>query len=87
MSDELLAVVMEVVYNLDLKIPDDLAVVCISDGKLPYYLKPKITHIHHSGFEVGKKAAAMLLEQLRHKNKPLVKEIMVETRLVKLGSV
>jgi len=87
MSDELLAVAMEVIYEMDKKVPEDIAVVCISNGHLPYYLKPKITHIHHSGYEVGKKAVALMFELLRDEKTKVEREMIVETRLVKLDSV
>jgi LacI family transcriptional regulator len=87
MSDELLAVAMEVIYEMDKKIPEDIAIIGISEGQLPYFLQPKITHIQHSGYEVGKRAAALLLEVLRNKKMNYDKRIIVETHLVKLDSV
>ena len=87
MSDELLAAAVEIIYELDLKIPEDIAVVCISDGQLPYYLKPKVTHIHHSGYEVGRRAVGLVFELLRNKGNTATNEILVDTHLVKLDSV
>jgi DNA-binding LacI/PurR family transcriptional regulator len=59
--------------------------MAISDGKLPYQLYPKISHIHHSGSEVGMKAAKVLMEI---KNKEFaVNHYKVDTELIDLDSV
>lgn len=43
-------------------------VTAISDGHLPVMLSPKVPHVHHSGYELGKLAANCLLQRLGSKN-------------------
>lgn len=86
MTDELLAEIIQVIYENDLKIPEDIAVTCISNGYLPYYLNPTITHIKHSGYQVGQTAANLLLDLIEHSTRVDNKQIELETYLVELDS-
>jgi len=65
MSDELLVYLHHELIKRQIKIPDQISLIGISDGFAPYYLFPNITHIHHSGFEVGFKAFEMLLNGIK----------------------
>ena len=86
MSDELLALTMETVHKLEIKVPEQLALVSMSDGNLPHFLYPKITHIHHSGYEVGKAAVELLFQIIEEKVTPNSKTIQLPTHLVPLSS-
>jgi LacI family transcriptional regulator len=61
MSDELMVHTHFELTRRGLSIPLDFSLMAISDGFAPYYLYPNITHIHHSGFEVGHAATMMLI--------------------------
>ncbi|NRB64850.1 MAG: LacI family DNA-binding transcriptional regulator [Saprospiraceae bacterium] len=81
MSDELLAEVMRILDKTGKQVPSELGIVAISDGRLPYITRPKVTYIHHSGFEVGRQAAGMLFQLIR--DVPLFKrEVEVPVYLV-----
>ncbi|MBK9255508.1 MAG: LacI family DNA-binding transcriptional regulator [Saprospiraceae bacterium] len=85
MSDELLMHSYHVLRKLNLY-PNQISITAISDGILPYQLYPAITHIKHSGYEIGNKAGELLLMIIE--NKPDLKEnIIVKTNLVELHSV
>jgi LacI family transcriptional regulator len=86
MSDKLMVKAYHAINKLGLKIPEDLAIISISDGKAPQYLYPGITHIRHSGEEVGATAATLLFQMLSG-DKQLVGFQEIETSLVELGSV
>ncbi|MCC6726161.1 MAG: LacI family DNA-binding transcriptional regulator [Saprospiraceae bacterium] len=86
MSDKLMVRVYHVINSLGFKIPDDCALIAISDGKAPHYLYPGITHVRHSGEEVGVAAATLLFKMLSGENIPSQLH-EVETKLVELGSV
>ncbi|MBI5913905.1 MAG: LacI family DNA-binding transcriptional regulator [Bacteroidetes bacterium] len=86
MSDKLMVKTYHVINSLGFKIPDDMALVSISDGKAPYYLYPGITHMRHSGEEVGTTATNLLFELLSGK-KPDQDIYEIATVLVELGSV
>ena len=61
MSDELLLLSYSVFLKLKV-IPENLSIVAISDGTLPHMLYPKITHVRHSGFDMGSFAAQTMIE-------------------------
>jgi LacI family transcriptional regulator len=85
MSDKLMVMTYHAIQSLGLKIPDDIALISISDGKAPHYLYPGITHIRHSGEEVGMAAATLLLRILSgEKISGGLHE--VKTSLVEMGS-
>ncbi len=86
MSDKLMVKTYHAVQSLGYKIPDDMALISISDGKAPHYLFPGITHVRHSGEEVGRKAATLLFKMLSGENK-ISGFHEVETNLVVLKSV
>lgn len=65
MSDELLAEIMRILDQTGRQVPKDMGIVAISDGRLPYFTRPKVTYIHHSGFEVGRQAAGILFQMIR----------------------
>lgn len=65
MSDETIAGVHTAYATLGLPVP---AIKAISDGHLPYMVNPRVGHVHHSGYELGKLAADCLLMRLKHKN-------------------
>ncbi len=85
MSDKILVKAYRAINRLGLKIPDDIALISISDGKAPYYLFPSITHIRHSGAEVGVAAATLLFRMLSGEQ-DLNGFHQIETSLVELGS-
>lgn len=85
MSDELLSAFIQVAYELKINIPEDLGVIAISDGKLPYFLFPNITHIRHSGWEIGRATAALLFSMIAGQNPP-AQTINCSTSLIELGS-
>lgn len=85
MSDETLINVYYLLKEKNLY-PDKISIVSISDGKIPQFLFPKITHIHHSGFEVGKRAAEVLLYHKTNPNQS-AENILVETEMVYLDSI
>ncbi|MFK7934345.1 MAG: LacI family DNA-binding transcriptional regulator [Saprospiraceae bacterium] len=90
MSDELLISVTQTMYELNLRIPEDMAVISISNGYLPYYIQPRITFIKHSGYAVGQTAAGLLLDLINGdeqvKTETMGKQVEVETYLVELES-
>lgn len=64
MSDETIAGVIPALKRLNVKIPEQCAVIGISDGYLPRILDPEITFLHHDGFNLGKMAAEQLFFRL-----------------------
>lgn len=54
MSDEILCGVMRALYELKAKIPDDVAVIAMSNGFMPRYFNPPISYVETSGYKLGK---------------------------------
>jgi len=86
MSDELLVEVHYAIHSLAWKIPEQKALVCISDGNPPNYLYPHISHIKHSGFDVGKAATNLLLKKIRSEDNES-EQIKVKVNLIEGASV
>jgi len=85
MSDELLMSTYPILLKNG-QFPGQISIVAISDGVIPYQLYPKVTHIKHSGFEIGSTAANFLIHQI--KNEVLEENnIKVSTSLVLLDSI
>jgi len=86
MTDQLLAGIIQVIHEEGIRIPEDMALISISNINFPYYLYPKITHIKHSGHFVGKTAADLLFDLIARPDKVIQKQIELETYLVELDS-
>lgn len=86
MSDELLTAVIQVIYQEGWSIPQDIAVISISNGYLPYYINPKITFIKHAAYQIGQVAANLLVDLIEYPNKVEQKQLEMETYLVELDS-
>lgn len=85
MGDMILIGVMRAIHELKLKVPDDIAVIGISNGLIPTMYDPKVTYIETSGFKLGKLAFEQMMNSLH--NKPLQQEVYVESILVEGGSL
>ena len=86
MTDELLVNSFNCILSLNKKIPEEISIVSISDGTSPIFLNPKITHIFHSGFDIGYSACQLLLKYIQDKEKT-IEHLQLDTNLVDMGSV
>lgn len=85
MGDMLLMGVMQALHQLDLRIPEDIAVIGISNGLIPTLYKPKITYVETSGYKLGKLAFQQMFSRLKAN---LEKEtVFLESILVEGGSL
>lgn len=85
MGDLILIGVMYAVHKLKLKVPDDIAIISISNGLIPTMYDPKITYVETSGFKLGKLAFAQMLSCLR--TDFTREEVILESVLVEGGSI
>jgi len=46
------------------KIPDDISLVCFTDGQLSEHAVPSLTAVSQHGEEMGRKAASILINKL-----------------------
>jgi len=78
----------EVIAKNGLQIPQDIAVVGFSDNPISAFVNPPLTTVYQPAYEMGKRAAELLLEQIRSKNQtegPKTREVF-PTRLIVRGS-
>lgn len=61
MTDEIIIGSLPAIVRSGKKIPEECSIICISDGFLPYCLYPKVTFLHHDGYEVGRLTATRML--------------------------
>lgn len=82
-SDEMLVEVYKTLNHKDISIPEQVSLSSISDGVTPKMLKTHIPFIEHSGYEVGKVAAELLLDLLEdNSEKPKTRNAIVRTKVV-----
>lgn len=85
MGDLILLGVMSAIQQLNLKVPQDIGVVCISNGLIPTLYNPQITFVETSGHKLGKLAFSQMLGCLAKED--IQPEVFVESLLVKGGSL
>ncbi|MFD2527339.1 LacI family DNA-binding transcriptional regulator [Flavihumibacter stibioxidans] len=84
MSDEILSGIIQAVYELGIRIPEDLHLVAISDGQLPLYVPFPIAFVRTSGYELGLAAAGLLFQLIM--KMPIVPDThFLEVELVSNG--
>ncbi|WP_109697738.1 LacI family DNA-binding transcriptional regulator [Chitinophaga deserti] len=85
--EKLAPLVYQACGQLSLRIPQDVKVVCFSNLELAGLLQPSLTTVTQPAFEMGKKAAEVLLRLLD--SKPLQKgdmQVVIASRLVERNS-
>jgi LacI family transcriptional regulator len=80
MGDLILMGVMSAIHQLKLKVPDDIAVISISNGLIPTLYDPKITHVETSGYQLGKLAFEQMFRRI--KNEPAKEKVIVQSHIV-----
>ncbi|QEC68617.1 LacI family transcriptional regulator [Panacibacter ginsenosidivorans] len=85
MSDEILIGVMKAIQQLQLKVPENIAIVALSNGIMPKWYYPEITYIETSGDKLGRLAFARMMECLSGNIQP--QELIIGSMLVEGGSI
>jgi LacI family transcriptional regulator len=86
MTDDLLVHTHHLLARRAIRIPEDVSLMAISDGEAPTFLHPNVTHLRHSGVEVGERTAHILIGMIEH-NSDAMMDVRIRTTLVELGSV
>lgn len=86
MSDEILVAAYRPYIKWEEQGKKKIKLIAVSDGKAPYYFHKRVSHILHSGYETGKKAALHLIERIRN---PEMKasQLFTETEFVRLDTL
>ncbi len=85
MGDLILIGVMQALHQLNIKVPETVAVIGISNGFIPTMFNPVVTYVETSGFKLGKLAYGQM--QARLNNEIIPEIVCVESMLVKGGSL
>ncbi len=72
--------ILELLHNRGLHVPDDISVVCYEDNESLEYLNPPLTTIHYPFHELGYLGAQQLLRQLT--GQPFEWEVVVPTHII-----
>ena len=85
MSDEILMGVMKAIQKKNLKVPEDISVITISNGEIPKLYFPEITYVETSGLKLGKLAFSSMMACLG--GSTFIQELTIESLLVEGGSL
>ena len=85
MGDLILIGVMQAIHELNLRVPEDISVISISNGLIPTMYKPRITYVETSGAKLGKLAFSQMLDYLQQQT--IAETVFLESMLVKGGSL
>lgn len=77
MSDEILAGAIKAVQHSAIRVPDELAIVSISNGYIPTLFSPEITYVETSGHALGLKAFESMMNHLNGLHEPVSVEVPV----------
>ncbi|MGC4104613.1 LacI family DNA-binding transcriptional regulator [Ferruginibacter sp.] len=85
MGDLLLIGAMYAVHEKGLRVPEDVAVISISNGLLPTLYNPKITYVETSGYKLGKLSFKRMMDCLS--GSTFIQELTINSVLVEGGSL
>jgi LacI family transcriptional regulator len=85
MSDEIMIGALKALNEMQIKIPDEAAIITMSDGFLPKIFTPQVTYIETSGYKLGKLAFTQMLGCLNGNEN--VEEMFITCPLVKGGTL
>jgi len=90
-TDQVGSGVIRAAHDLGIKIPQDVKVVGFSDSQIAQVSQPSLSTIHQPGYEIGEKAAKLLIEEIELQEKedspPIAyNQIIFDTYLIKRAS-
>ncbi len=81
-DDKMAVGAIKAILEEGLKIPEDIALVGYDDIEISEYLYPPLTTVRQPTYQIGKKAAQILLEKLESKDKVKTKHIVLKPKLI-----
>lgn len=85
MGDLILIGVMHAIHEKGLRVPEDVAIISISNGLIPTLYNPQITFVETSGYKLGKLAFKRMMECFS--GSTFMQELTVDSMLVEGGSL
>lgn len=90
MTDEIMLGAMPAIAEMNISVPDKMNVIAISDGFLPHFMMPRVSHMKHDGFELGNLSAQKLIQYINAKHNNLlwrnVENVVMNTNIILLES-
>lgn len=72
---------LETIHKIGLKIPEEIALIGFDDMPWSYALNPPLTAVRQSGFEIGQRAAELLLQRMQNPDRAVAK-LILKTELI-----
>lgn len=85
MSDEILMGVMKALQRKNIRVPEDISVITISNGEIPKLYYPEITYVETSGAKLGKLAFSRMMVCLA--GSTFIQNLTIDSVLVEGGSL
>lgn len=85
MGDMILVGVMQAIHELQLKVPEEISVISISNGLFPTMYDPKITYVETNGGKLGNLAFSQMIAAIRQE--PVREVSFLEAELIEGGSI
>jgi LacI family transcriptional regulator len=73
---------LQLVKSMRYKIPEEMSIICFTNGKLPQHVTPSITTISQHGKFIGETAAKMLIDRLESKTEYDFSTKIIKTSLI-----
>jgi LacI family transcriptional regulator len=73
---------LKLIKSMNYKIPQEMSIICFTNGKLPQYVSPTITTISQHGKYIGETATKMLVDRIESKQ-----EIEFSTKIIKTSLI
>ena len=91
MTDQVGVGAIQAAHELGIKVPEELKVVGFSDSQVAQIVQPSLTTIHQPGYEIGERAAKLLIEEIEMREvdseiKMDYQRIVLDTYLIKRES-
>ena len=67
---------------MNYKIPQEMSIICFTNGKLPQYVSPTITTISQHGKYIGETATKMLVDRIESKQEMEFSTKIIKTSLI-----
>jgi LacI family transcriptional regulator len=74
---------LKLIKAMNYKIPEEMSLICFTNGKLPQYVSPAITTISQHGKYIGETATKMLIDRIESKQDMAFFTKIIKTSLIK----
>ncbi|CBL90915.1 GntR family transcriptional regulator [Leuconostoc gasicomitatum] len=83
-NDQLAIRTIDLIHDVGLKVPEDISVIGFDDFQLSQYLSPRLTTMTHAKEDMGKDAAQLLLQKIKHHK---TNSVVYSSKLIERESV